>query len=53
MEVGVRDLRNRTSQVVDAVKAGVPVTLTYRGSRSPISCRIGAASAGCRGASAR
>lgn len=53
MEVGVRDLRNRTSQVVDAVKAGVPVTLTVHGSRSPISCRIGAASAGCRGASAR
>lgn len=31
MEVGVRDLRNRTSQVVDAVKAGVPVTLTVHG----------------------
>ncbi|WP_193692836.1 type II toxin-antitoxin system Phd/YefM family antitoxin [Mycobacterium tuberculosis] len=31
MEVGVRDLRNRTSQVVDAVKAGVPVPLTVHG----------------------
>ncbi|WP_193603725.1 type II toxin-antitoxin system Phd/YefM family antitoxin [Mycobacterium tuberculosis] len=31
MEVGVRDLRNRTSQVVDAVKAGVPVTLPVHG----------------------
>ncbi|CKV53597.1 Conserved protein of uncharacterised function with PIN domain%2C possible toxin VapC8 [Mycobacterium tuberculosis] len=27
----MRDLRNRTSQVVDAVKAGVPVTLTVHG----------------------
>ncbi|BBZ11324.1 type II toxin-antitoxin system Phd/YefM family antitoxin [Mycobacterium branderi] len=31
MEVGVRDLRNRTSQVVDAVKAGEQVTLTVHG----------------------
>ena len=31
MEVGVRDLRNRTSQVIDAVKAGQPVTLTVHG----------------------
>ncbi|MEQ6322944.1 type II toxin-antitoxin system Phd/YefM family antitoxin [Mycobacterium canetti] len=31
MEVGVRDLRNRTSQVVDAVKAGVQVTFTVHG----------------------
>ncbi|MEZ0363951.1 type II toxin-antitoxin system Phd/YefM family antitoxin [Mycobacterium sp. pUA109] len=31
MEVGVRDLRNRTSQVIDAVKAGQQVTLTVHG----------------------
>lgn len=31
MEIGVRDLRNRTSQVVDAVKSGEPITLTVRG----------------------
>ncbi|ORV10709.1 type II toxin-antitoxin system Phd/YefM family antitoxin [Mycobacterium celatum] len=31
MEVGVRDLRNRTSQVVAAVKAGEQVTLTVHG----------------------
>jgi prevent-host-death family protein len=31
MEVGVRDLRNRTSQVIDAVKAGEQVTLTVHG----------------------
>jgi prevent-host-death family protein len=31
MEVGVRDLRNRTSQVIDAVKAGERVTLTVHG----------------------
>jgi prevent-host-death family protein len=31
MEVGVRDLRNRTSQVIDAVKAGEHVTLTVHG----------------------
>jgi prevent-host-death family protein len=31
MEIGVRDLRNRTSQVMDAVKAGERVTLTVRG----------------------
>jgi prevent-host-death family protein len=31
MEIGVRDLRNRTGQVIDAVKAGERVTLTVRG----------------------
>jgi prevent-host-death family protein len=31
MVIGVRDLRNRTGQVVDAVKAGEPVTLTVHG----------------------
>jgi prevent-host-death family protein len=31
MEIGVRDLRNRTGQVVDAVRAGERVTLTVRG----------------------
>jgi prevent-host-death family protein len=31
MEVGVRDLRNRTARVIDAVKAGDRVTLTVRG----------------------
>ncbi|PQM48872.1 type II toxin-antitoxin system Phd/YefM family antitoxin [Mycobacterium talmoniae] len=31
MEVGVRDLRNRTSQVIDAVKSGQQVTLTVHG----------------------
>ena len=31
MEIGVRDLRNRTSRVIDAVKAGERVTLTVRG----------------------
>lgn len=31
MEVGVRDLRNRTSQVIDAVKTGQQVTLTVHG----------------------
>jgi len=31
MEIGVRDLRNRTSQVIDAVTAGERVTLTVRG----------------------
>lgn len=31
MEVGVRDLRNRTGQVIDAVKAGEQVTLTVHG----------------------
>lgn len=31
MEVGVRDLRNLTRQVVDAVKAGEQVTLTVHG----------------------
>jgi prevent-host-death family protein len=31
MVIGVRDLRNRTGQVVDAVKAGERVTLTVHG----------------------
>jgi prevent-host-death family protein len=31
MEVGVRDLRNRTSQVIDAVGAGQRVILTVHG----------------------
>lgn len=31
MEIGVRDLRNRTGQVIEAVKAGERVTLTVRG----------------------
>lgn len=31
MEVGVRDLRNRTAQVVNAVQAGERVTLTVHG----------------------
>ena len=31
MEIGVRDLRNRTSAVIDAVKAGQRVTLTVHG----------------------
>jgi prevent-host-death family protein len=31
MEVGVRDLRNRTSQVIAAVQAGERVVLTVRG----------------------
>lgn len=31
MEIGVRDLRNRTTRVIDAVKAGERVTLTVRG----------------------
>lgn len=31
MEIGVRDLRNRTAQVIDAVQAGQRVTLTVRG----------------------
>jgi prevent-host-death family protein len=31
MEIGVRDLRNRTGQVIDAVQAGERVTLTVRG----------------------
>jgi prevent-host-death family protein len=30
-EIGVRDLRNRMSQVIDAVRAGEPVVLTVRG----------------------
>jgi prevent-host-death family protein len=31
MKIGVRDLRNRTGQVIDAVKSGEPVTLTVHG----------------------
>ncbi|HTZ65155.1 MAG TPA: type II toxin-antitoxin system prevent-host-death family antitoxin [Solirubrobacteraceae bacterium] len=31
MNVGVRELRNHTSQVIDAVRAGQRVTLTVRG----------------------
>ncbi|MGH3181454.1 MAG: type II toxin-antitoxin system Phd/YefM family antitoxin [Gemmatimonadales bacterium] len=31
MEVGVRELRNRTSQVIDAVRAGERVILTVHG----------------------
>jgi prevent-host-death family protein len=31
MEIGVRDLRNRTAQVIDAVRAGERVTLTVHG----------------------
>jgi prevent-host-death family protein len=31
MEIGVRDLRNRTSRVIDAVRAGERVTLTVNG----------------------
>ena len=31
MVIGVRDLRNRTGQVVDAVRAGEHVTLTVHG----------------------
>ncbi len=31
MEIGVRDLRNRTASVIDAVKAGEHVTLTVNG----------------------
>jgi len=31
MEIGVRDLRNHTSQVIDAVKAGERVTLLVNG----------------------
>lgn len=31
MNVGVRELRNRTSQVIDAVQAGERVTLTVHG----------------------
>jgi prevent-host-death family protein len=31
MEIGVRDLRNRTSNVIDAVLAGERVTLTVHG----------------------
>ncbi len=31
MEVGVRELRNRTSQVIEAVRAGERVVLTVHG----------------------
>jgi prevent-host-death family protein len=31
MEIGVRDLRNRTGHVIDAVQAGERVTLTVHG----------------------
>jgi prevent-host-death family protein len=31
MEIGVRDLRNRTAQVIAAVRAGERVTLTVHG----------------------
>jgi prevent-host-death family protein len=31
MDVGVRDLRNQTGRVIDAVKAGERVTLTVHG----------------------
>ncbi len=31
MEIGVRELRNHTNQVIDAVKSGERVTLTVRG----------------------
>lgn len=31
MKIGVRDLRNRTGQVIDAVTAGERVTLTVHG----------------------
>jgi prevent-host-death family protein len=31
MRIGVRDLRNRTAQIIDAVQAGERVTLTVRG----------------------
>lgn len=31
MEIGVRDLRNRTSQVIDAVRSGERVVLTVHG----------------------
>lgn len=31
MDIGVRDLRNRTASVIDAVRAGERVTLTVNG----------------------
>lgn len=31
MEIGVRELRNQTGQVIDAVRAGERVTLTVHG----------------------
>ena len=33
MEIGVRELRNDTARVLDAVRAGERVTLTVRGER--------------------
>lgn len=33
MEIGVRELRNNTSHVIDAVRSGERVTLTVRGER--------------------
>jgi prevent-host-death family protein len=33
MEIGVRELRNHTSQVIDAVRSGERVTLTVHGER--------------------
>jgi prevent-host-death family protein len=33
MEIGVRELRNRTSWVIDRVRSGERVTLTVRGER--------------------
>jgi prevent-host-death family protein len=33
VEIGVRDLRNRTAQVIDAVNGGGPVVLTVNGDR--------------------
>lgn len=44
----MRDLRNRTSHVIDAVKAGERVTLTVHGENpSPISFRTVVVAAGC------
>jgi prevent-host-death family protein len=31
MQIGVRDLRNRTAQIIDAVRAGERVTLSVNG----------------------
>jgi prevent-host-death family protein len=31
MEIGVRELRNQTSQIIDAVRSGERVVLTVRG----------------------
>jgi hypothetical protein len=46
MENGVRDLRNRTAQVIDAVKSGEPSRSRSTASRSPISCPTGDECAG-------